>query len=280
MPTLEDRFTPLQLQKLQKAGIRTLFDLLTFFPLGVFFVVPMDQNAKEQSLDVKYLDQANLETVTPRQGKQKFLVLQWRSQITNQTYQTYFFSVASFTTKALQPGKEFQLLLTNRNGFWNLERFAEFSGKTTTDHFKLGQSPIQKHLEVYYPKLGFLAGSYVKTLHARLFGSDYQLNLQGLVPPENDLIPQTIDLSQIHRPLSLETYKTTLDQWTSLQVYLKLALVKYLNQQSRQEVGRATVLDVEFLKQTAEKLPFSLSLSQKQAVWDILQGLSYSPKTH
>lgn len=271
MLTLQDRFTPLQVQKLQKERVYSLYDFLTFLPLGVFQVFPMSELHQDHPDGARYLDQATLEKIVHRKTKQKFLQLEWHSSVTGRRYQTYFFSVAKYTLQALQVGQDYQLLLINRNGFWSVDRFAPLATIQNSVQLSLGKSSIKKYLEVYYPKLGSLQSNYFKILHSRLRLEDYQLNLSGLVP-ESDLIPQTVNLANIHHPRAVADYKQALDQWISLQVFLKLALARFVNKNQEQSLGRAATLDLDFLKNLSKNLPFQLSKSQKQAIWDILQA--------
>lgn len=274
MSTLEKRLTTLQIQKLRSSGINNLYDLVTYLPLGIHKVIPITNFNPLSQENTKYLDQAILENIVHRKGAKHFLQIQWKSQLTDKRYQTYFFSLANYTLQNLKVGQEFQLLLVNKNNFWNLERFSRLANTISqNENLELGKSKIQEYYEVYYPKLGFLPSNYIKSLHFRLKPEDYKLNLHGLVV-NNEIIPQLIDMQQVHKPNNYKTYKETLDQWLSFQIYLKLVITKYINHQQIQKFGRATTLDLKYLKEISGSLPFSLSHSQKTAIWKILQEMS------
>lgn len=272
MSDLEKRLTPVQVKKLQAAGLGSLYDLVTYLPLGVFRILPLTA-FKHTVLDhVKYLDQAVLEQMVQRRGQRNFLQLQWLSRTTQRRYQAYFFPAVRFTWQALQVGQEFQLLLTYRNGFWNLEKFAKVSHIQESNQLLLGTAQMREYLDVYYPKLGLVSSNYLKSIHRRLQPEDYRLHLGGLVV-DNPYIPQVLDLQGVHHPTTLQVYQTTFKQWLSLQFYLKLALIRYAGSLQKQEFGRAATLDLDFVRCLVRALPFELSASQKQAIWEILQDM-------
>ncbi len=273
MSVLGERLSNKQLAKLKTVGIHTLYNLITYLPSGIYRVRPLSKFDRQATDNPKYLDQAVLQSVTPKQGRRRFLLLQWRSQITNWTYQTYFFSLTKFTLKSLRVGETYQLLLVYQNHFWNLEKYSLYKATTLTEQrLVLGASVIKDYVDVYYSQLGGLKSDFFKSVHRKLLTSDYILNLTGLVLP-NEIFPEIINLEKVHKPTSYEDYKTTLDQWISFQVYLKIATNRFLSQQTQQQFGLATNLDLNFLRSMSQALPFKLSESQKLAIWQLLQDL-------
>ncbi len=273
----QKRFSTQEINKLKTAKIYSLYDLITFLPSRVIRVLPLRQFSPKIIDRPKYLDQAVLQKITHKTSKIKFLVLDWYSQICNRFYQTYLFSITKFTLKTLQVNKEYQLLLSYQNGFWRLDKYALFTGDTNDQLFKLGKNKIKDYLEVYYPKVNFLQLNFFKSIHNKLSPQDYILNLEGLVPP-NDIFPTIIDLQNIHKPTSYNSYKQTLDHWISFQVYLKVAVNHFLSSQISQKQGLASKIDIGFLKNIVTQLPFELSYSQKIAIWELLQNLSQKTK--
>jgi RecG-like helicase len=84
-----------------------------------------------------------------------------------------------------------------------------------------------------------------------------------------------INLEKAHKPTNYQDYKNTLDHWISFQVYLKIATNRFLSQQTQEQFGLASKLDLNFLKSMSQALPFTLSDSQKLAIWQLLQDLQY-----
>ncbi len=277
MTDLAKKLSTQEINKLKTAKIYSLYDLITFLPSGMIRVLPFYQFSPKTTDRPKYLDQAILQKITHKTSKKKFLVLDWHSQTCNRFYQTYLFSITKFTLKTLQVNKEYQLLLSYRNGFWGLDKYALFAGDTNDQVLKLGKSKIKDYLEVYYPQVGFLKSNFFKSVHNKLSPQDYVLNLEGLVPP-NDIFPTIIDLQNIHKPTNYDSYKQTLDYWISFQVYLKVAVNHFLSSQVNQKQGLASQIEIDFLKSIVKQLPFELSYSQKVAIWELLQSLSQKTK--
>ncbi len=273
MLALSERLSNKQIARLKVAGIRTLYDLITYLPSGIYRILPLSKFDREATDRPRYLDQAVLQKVVQRQTRRRFLLLEWRSQITNWTYQTYFFSLTKFTLKSLQVGQIYQLLLVYQNNFWNLEKYSLYKATTLTEQrLVLGASVIKDYVDVYYSQLGGLKSDFFKSVHSKLLTSDYILNLTGLVLP-NEIFPEIINLEKVHKPITYQDYKTNLDQWISFQVYLKIATNRFLSQQTQQQFGLATNLDLNFLRSMSQALPFKLSESQKLAIWQLLQDL-------
>jgi len=273
MLDLSERLSKKQIARLKAAGIRTLYDLITYLPSGIHRILPLSKFDRETTDRPIYLDQAVLQKVIQRQTRRRFLLLEWRSQITNWTYQTYFFSLTKFTLKSLRVGETYQLLLVYQNNFWNLEKYSLYKATTLTEQrLMLGASVIKDYVDVYYSQLGGLKSDFFKSVHGKLLTSDYILNLTGLVLP-NEIFPEVINLEKVHKPTTYQDYKTTLDQWISFQVYLKIATNRFLSQQTQQQFGLATSLDLNFLRSMSQALPFTLSESQKLAIWQLLKDL-------
>jgi RecG-like helicase len=272
---LSERLSSKQVARLKAAGIRTLYDLITYLPSGVYRILPLSKFDREAIDRPRYLDQAILQKVIEKQTRRRFLLLEWRSQVTNWTYQTYFFSLTKFTLKSLRVGEIYQLLLVYQNNFWNLEKYSLYKTTTSTNQqLVLGSSVIKDYVAVYYSQLGGLNSNFFKLVHNKLLSHDYILNLTGLVLP-NDIFPVVINLEKAHKPTNYQDYKNTLDHWISFQVYLKIATNRFLSQQTQEQFGLASKLDLNFLKSMSQALPFTLSDSQKLAIWQLLQDLQY-----
>jgi RecG-like helicase len=269
---LKRRFTDNQTSKLEEAGIFSVYDLVTYLPIGIREVIPLNQTyyPKEK---VKYLWEARLEKVSRRPGKNSFLVLHFRDE--NRSLQTYFFSKASFVLSQLKEGNNYQLLLTYKsNKYWTAEKIAPLQEDNKVAKMILGKAEVKKYLDTYYQRIKALQSNYFKLLHNRLKREDYILNLKGLVPPSNGLIPVQIDLYKLHYPNSSEDYTNSLKEWLALKVYLRLCLVKYINSLREERQAKEAVLDLNFLKAVANNLPYQLSISQKKVIWEILKEIT------
>ena len=97
---LSERLSSKQVARLKAAGIRTLYDLITYLPIGVYRILPLSKFDREAIDRPRYLDQAILQKVIEKQTRRRFLLLEWHSQVTNWTYQTYFFSLLNLPSKA------------------------------------------------------------------------------------------------------------------------------------------------------------------------------------
>jgi RecG-like helicase len=269
MPSgFEHKLTPLQIQKLDKIGIKSMYELITTFPYKLDLLVPF--TPIKQAPNQKYLLNGFVQRFEIVARGRRFIKVDIAGQY---NLQVYIFNTAPYILGMLNQKNEFQFIIENKNGFWTIEKFAE-KKSIQKDRFILGQAEIKSYIIPKYLKNLAVVDSTFKAIHSRLTKPDYLLNLAGLVPQNNGLIPEIIDLSHIHHPTSTEQFYTTLNQFTSLKVFLRVALLKYINQISQQKHGLATKLDVEYLKQVTQQLPYSLSDSQKTTIWDILQDLA------
>jgi RecG-like helicase len=270
MDTFNQRFTPLQQQKLSSAGFENLYSLITYLPFDLAKIRPLQNTFNLPQEGVLYLYSGKLTNITHRKGGKYFLILDFEGKF---SLRCYLFSVAKYTLKALQIGQDYQILVVYRGGFWNLEKFANQNAVKQSKNFVLGQAAEQEYLLPKYTKIGELRNGDFQALHRRLASNDYLLNLTGLVPI-NSFLPQFINLESIHKPTSIQSYEQTLHQWVSFKVFLRLSLLKYMDRASSQSVSWSGKLDLDFLKRISTKLPFKLSDTQKTVVWDILQEIT------
>ena len=98
------------------------------------------------------------------------------------------------------------------------------------------------------------------------------INITGLVP-KNTIIPQIINLSNIHKPATRQQHFDAFNQWVAFKVFLKIALIQYLEQNKQQKMAKTAILDKLFLQRLTSNLPFELSSSQKNTIWDILKEI-------
>jgi RecG-like helicase len=273
-----------QIQNLNLIGISSLYQLLIFLPYGLENLEPIENYFGKNYITgfgendnpeakTKYLSQGKLTAFTKNQGKagQSYFYLTFQSN--SRTINTYYFASSPYAAKNLIIGNEFQMILTNSNNLWSIQKIVESKvteiPKSPNDNFKLGQAEIKKYILPKYSKTGFLTSPFFAQVFNQIPRQFFQLDLEGLVP-ENPIITSKIDFWNIHHPVSLIQYHSTIQQWIGLKVFLKLALIQYVEKNKEKRYAKASNLDIEFLKNLSTNLPFELSFSQKNAIWSIL----------
>jgi RecG-like helicase len=287
-----------QIQNLKIVGINSVYDLLTFLPFSLenlqpiasFFgtnyinpsshLIDKEGQTKSGEIKTKYLMDAQLVSFTRNQGKtgQAYFYLSFCDG--DRTINTYYFASSPYAAKNLIIGNQFQLILINSNNLWSIEKIVEskvvkagLSRQESVSAFKLGESIIQKYLLPKYSKTGFLQSGFFAQVFLQIPRQFFQLNLQALVP-ENPIIPGSIDFWNIHHPESMSKYHATMQQWIGLRVFLKLALIKYIDINKEKKYAKSSNIDLDFLKNISSNLPFELSNTQKTAIWSILSEVS------
>ena len=133
---------------------------------------------------------------------------------------------------------------------------------------------MKKYIKPKYIKLGTFTSSQIISLHNRLNPESYVLNLEALVPKDNGIIPDFINLIRIHKPKSYSDFKAAKSEFLALKAFLRLVLMKDIDRSRIQLVAKQSSLDISFLKRFTADLPFELSLSQKNIIWEIVNELS------
>jgi RecG-like helicase len=273
-----------QIQNLNLVGISSLYQLLIFLPYGLENLEPIENyfgknyitdfgQSDNSETKTKYLFQGKLTTFTKNQGKTGQFYFYLTFQSDNRTVNTYYFASSPYAAKNLIIGNEFQMILANSNNLWSIEKLVESKVEgnfnSPKDSFKLGQATIQKYILPKYSKTGFLTSPFFAQVFNQIPRQFFVLDLVGLMP-QNPIIDSKIDFWNIHHPKSVAKYHSTMQQWIGLKVFLKLALIQYVEKNKEKRYAKASNLDIEFLKNLSGNLPFELSLSQKNAIWSIL----------
>jgi RecG-like helicase len=273
-----DIFTKLtenQRQKLVKVGIRSWYQLIGYLPYKLDQIKPFGSYV---SNDSSYqLLEGILESFS--QPKNYFLV---KIRHLKGLEELYFFKTSPFTRKMLYAlqGKEVQALVQRRGVFFSLDKIAEKRSKRVDNVFVIGSSDPQKtYLVPKYPAKGILKSAFFEMLHRSKKQSDYVLDLRGLVPDDQALIPKVLDLSTIHQPKSTKDFYMGLRTWKLFNLFLRFSLVRYHEIEQKHDKSAIGIsVDIEFLKSFTSKLPFELSQSQKQAIWEVLGEMSVESK--
>ncbi|MEM1312298.1 MAG: hypothetical protein AAGF07_02440 [Patescibacteria group bacterium] len=266
---LRSKFTVLQIKRLNSAKFFDVYSFITYFPYSLVKVTPLTNFRNLESKEQIYLFNGLLKSISHRSGKQRFLVLDFSGQT---DMRCYLFKVAPYVLKNLQIGNSYQLLLVyNSSGLWVVDKFAILKQPLVDQNILvLGQAKLRDYLVPKYRKVAELKDNNFHNLHRRLELNDYKLDLSGLVPIDS-ILPQSLDLSSIHKPISQEIYNSTLQKWVAFKVYLRLVLLKYLDIRSQNALAKSGQIDIEFLRSMVSKLPFELSHSQKTVIWSILK---------
>jgi ATP-dependent DNA helicase RecG len=267
---LQKRLTPLQVEKLKKANIHTLYQLITYFPYKLDLIKPF--HLSDRQVGQKYLLNGFIVRFEIVSRGVKFIKLDVSG---SDNIQLYLFNSAPYIMKLLHQKSEFQFIILNKNGFWTIEKFAEKKELNSKKIFVLGRAKLKEYYIPRYERILALTDGTLQSIHQRLQPLDYLLNLEGLVPTnENSLMSQQINLALIHHPLGTTSYQQTAKQFTSLQVFLRVALLKQINLMNQKKLGVATNLDLEYIKSVSDSLPYTLSPTQKSTIWDLIQDLS------
>jgi len=253
--------------ELETVGLTNLYQLITYFPINLTEIKPLVGG--HYSSHHKYIANLKLLNFQLKKGSRPYFLLEFESGYNRLS--CYYFTTAKYVFNLLQVGQIYQVILTYKSPFWNLDRLAILQD-TTSNKFILGKTELKTWLlPVYQRILAFTSNKFIN-LHQRLENTDYELNLSGLIP-ENNLLANTLSLSDIHRPKSMQKFLETKKQYLIFKVFLQQMSFKYIDQNQQQKLALAGVLDADFLKDLTKLIPYELSLSQKKTIWDILQDL-------
>ena len=275
-----------QIEKLSQVGVRSLYDLIITMPLNLEQIESINSDNNDNNFELgnetdnktKFEWKAKLVQIDQKQGKIKsYYLLKFNDN--QKTISGFYFATASFVQKLLQIDTIYDLKMSKKGNFWTIEKLKIADNNISNSDQKNNESkteskPISKSkIQAKYSQKGILKSAFWEQVHRQIPPQAYILNLQNLVPI-NSIIPQSINLLGIHKPQDKQEYYNILNQWTAYQVFLKMSLIRYLDRQKQSKVARSANLDIDFLKGLTNTLPFELSISQKQTIWDILQEIS------
>lgn len=262
-----DILTKLEQQKLSSIGLDTLYSVITYFPYTYISLLPF---VYPFTSGQRYIVNGTILSVNPVfKGKKRYLKI--NLDITSKQLMCYMFSFSPYLLKALKQGQKIQCILVEKGGFWNIEKFAELKD-VIDSHFVLGKAKIDSYHLPKYPKNGEVTHQLLTKIHNKLPRNLYTIELSGLVPT-NNLIPTKIDLSQIHHPKSIQQTKETKLQYTAFKSFLRMSLILKSEEKREKGFGKQSNIDETYLKTISTVLPYSLSMSQKNAIWEILQDV-------
>jgi RecG-like helicase len=264
---LQSFLTKSEQTKLTSVGLETAFSIITYFPYTYQSIIPFEASPMPKQLYI--VDAVITSSKQVFKGKKRYIKVDL--DIGMRVISCFMFTFAPYIIKQLEQGMEIQCILIERGGFWNIEKFAP-KKQDIVNGFKLGASKIQSYLLPVYPKNGLVTNNLLQKIHSKLPAQLYSLDLTGLAP-ENTIFPSILSLRSIHLPASQEEAQTSMKEYIAFKSYLRMCLIYKANQKRETKVGKPTNLDKSYLQTISKLLPYSLSLSQKTAVWDILVDL-------
>jgi len=90
---------------------------------------------------------------------------------------------------------------------------------------------------------------------------------------KHELIPLSNALTEIHFPTSLETLQTAKNRLAFDELLTTQLIIQQIQSYLRNQTAQPIPTDIEYVKYILKKLPFKLTSSQKQALWEILQDI-------
>ena len=260
------KLTPSQNKLLLASGVKSLYQLVTYMPFRYDIIAPYGtQLLDSEDVKIKHFLHGTLVGVQTRyMGKRKYLVLTIESEM--RTVTGYMFTVARFTIKSLVVGQQYYFVLAKQGGYVVVEK----STKTNIMGLVEGQNTI---LPVY-SKLGLANSAFLQGAYRRLDRSDMALDLRGLVSSNNKIIPETLDLIQVHRPQNIEIFWSTKKELLALSVYLKLVTKKYHEDHKVVMSAPAPSIVPELVSELKSNFPFDLSDTQNNAIDELVSRVS------
>jgi RecG-like helicase len=276
---MHSALTPRQKELLLKAGITSLYALVTIIPYKVTLIKPLSSFSSLQSNQLseyttQYILNARLisKKIIPA-GKQ-FIKLQFNS-VEHGLLSFNLFIVAKYTYGSLLLDRDYQLLVVYKNGFLNILQYSLLKEKLVRKGFILGMCDVRaEYINVSYNKQGVLTNSLMKQIYLRLKPEDFLLNLEGLAPDEI-LVPKLFNFSIIHFPESLKSYQESVKKWRLFQAYLYVCVMKFSQSFEQQSQAELSKFDPEYYTQLIKQLPYKLTESQSSVVSAISKKILY-----
>jgi RecG-like helicase len=270
---IEKIITKARSNSLQKAGISTIYELITFFPRKITTLEPITSLEGAGIMPGnEYFSNGTLLSLDERRGRQPYYILRFQTEYG--IISGFYFVTGRYVYSQLKPNLEYQFIVIRSNNSWTFKKISQLSTINSGHDFRLGNADINsKYLVPVYPKRDNLTSAYFVATHSNIPQQVYKLDLEGLVPRDT-IIPTMINLYDIHHPTTVQKYTDCLQQWAILKVFLKLSVIKYINIETTSTLTTAGKLDVEYLKSLSDNLPYTLSNSQKTTIWDILNDIT------
>lgn len=252
-------------QKLTKLGY-DLYKVITYLPFRLDTISP--------NLHTK----ADLYFVTGRITKEEQKAKFTTISVMTKTGIVNFFDFGKKITYLKDKNINYQFLLKTSNDYLSLVEVS-ILGKTQSDYFALGNLKEKIYYRAIYNSLSYqIRSKQINLFHQELIDNTYLLNLKGLVP-DSMLGSHILDLKPLHKPTNIEEYNKTLRDWNNFQSFLHLCFLNNLDQNKTIEQALATQYPEEMLERFESRIGYNLSISQRQAIDQILKNITYLPNT-
>ncbi|NLA08153.1 MAG: DEAD/DEAH box helicase, partial [Parcubacteria group bacterium] len=271
---------PYYLKKLEKLKIKTVGDLLYHFPLryeDFSEIIPIKDAtegihsflAKVENIQVRrsfrkkmFLTEA---TLYDRTGKLKAI---WF----NQPYLTKSITKDSMIIVSGKVKKEKNKFIISSPVYEVVSKNGEFLTKDDINSENLkhtaGLIPV-------YPETKGLTSRGLRFLIKPLLAKTKYL--KDFLPLEilkrNNLMDLKTALNQIHFPTNLEQAKKAKFRFSFEELFLLQLILKLNRNENKRLKAYQIPIEIEFIKELLKTLPFELTHSQKQALWEIVKDL-------
>jgi RecG-like helicase len=262
------QFTKAQITRLNEAGMENLYSLITYFPFRLQTILPYNKFSKDSSC--QYLFTGTLVNIEFRKVGKGYFLIDLIGEM-GERVQGYLFQSNSYIWAELKTGLKFQWIFQiSTKGFLNILKWSAFKGVQSSSYFTLGSASAIPWLVPVYSKIGQLTSAKINSIHQKISPADYILNLEGLIP-ENKYFSSHLDLSQIHKPSSQESFTIASHQWIAFKLFLRMATYKQIKLNNQVLMAKKSSMNLDTLKLINGSIPFELTLSQKNTVWNILK---------
>ncbi len=249
--------------RLEKMGF-DLYKLITYLPFRLEVISP---DIKSENGLIFLTGQ--VKTIT---NKGKFQVIEFKDSSLLYPVTIYDFGKKLSYLKSFNNNKQYQVLLTKSTSYYNLQEISEFS--TPSDDFELGRLKRQNYYRPVYIQLNYTIRTKQLNKIFNLIPREAMiLNLKGLIP-DNNVIPQLLDMNLIHRPKNVEEFNNGIRNWNNFQAFLNMVFLNKLNQYERKTGAYLPSYPDNFIDEFQKNLNISLSTSQLTAIENILSNIT------
>lgn len=148
---------------------------------------------------------------------------------------------------------------------------------------KVSEIPIHSlRIVPIYPETGSLTTKVFRRLCANLAPIIHQLPdyLPDFIREQHHFLPLPEALLQLHFPASLEHLQLAKDRLAFDELLITQLAIQSVKQFLGQAEAEPIPQDIDFIKSVLAKLPFQLTVGQKQALWEIVQDLADTKPTN
>lgn len=252
-------------EQLEEFGIRTVQDLLFYFPNRYenYEIKPLSELIHDEKVTIE--GQVIGDPIVTYYGRKKSrLVL--RIQVEHAIVKGVLFN-RPFAKKQLVPGD-----IVTLTGKWDQHRL-----QITVEQYKKGKAKTDQPIQpVYYVKQPIKSFQLKKIIQKALaqYGRDIDELLPSTYLTSYKLLTRAKALQEIHFPTSFQALKQAKRRFIYeelLLFQLKMQLLRKKNRERTQ--GNSQLFDLAPVNQFIDKLPFQLTKAQNRSLQEILQDM-------